>query len=388
MRPDDLERELNRLREAGQQVAANLVDLEIDPHRQLLETSPLTGQSAARWSAASAALSNLWEWNGRLERFLEQTEQLRRTTELEAFVRGASIELARSSVPLAERDLLGSSEVTVRCSAGELLERMSKAFDAVKAVVADIGEAWDALTPRLTTARAILDQAQALAASLGEPGRTDLAQAGDRLVRLTALLSADPLSVAAEDVDGLRDAVESMRRELEAEIALRGTLEAKLADSHTLLAQLRAVVEEGRSAHQELLVKIALPSAPATTELPLDLHDELEQIAALARSGAWRDARRRLDRWTTETAERIAEARRIVRANRSPIEERNQLRALLEAYQVKASRLGAIEDPELERIFAEAREALYTAPTDLTHVAQLVSRYQQILLSTPRELAR
>jgi len=179
-----------------------------------------------------------------------------------------------------------------------------------------------------------------------------------------------------------------MRRELEAEIALRGTLEAKLADSHTLLAQLRAVVEEGRSAHQELLVKIALPSAPAATELPLDLHDELEQIAALARSGAWRDARRRLDRWTTETAERIAEARRIVRANRSPIEERNQLRALLEAYQVKASRLGAIEDPELERIFAEAREALYTAPTDLTHVAQLVSRYQQILLSTPRELAR
>ncbi len=67
------------------------------------------------------------------------------------------------------------------------------------------------------------------------------------------------------------------------------------------------------------------------------------------------------------------------RANRAPIEARNQLRALLEAYQVKAGRLGAVEDPELARIFAQAHQALYTAPTDLALVAQLVRRYQEIL---------
>lgn len=391
MKPDDLDRELKRLEEARERIAANLVELEIDPARQLLEARVLTGESATRWSTASAALNDLWEWSALLERFLERAKELRhasrRVTELESLISGPSIELARTPVPLAERDLLGSSEVTERCTASDLLERMSRAFDSVKTVVADFGQAWNALTPRLTAARAVLDQAQALAASLGEAGRTDLAQAADRLARLTALLSADPLSVAPKDVDGLRDCVESMRRELEAGIALRGTLDAKLADSRALLAQLRAVAEEARSAHQELLVKIAAPSAPAATEVPIDLQNELDQIAAVARSGAWRDARHRLDHWTTQIAERLSEAQRILRANRAPIEARNQLRALLEAYQVKAGRLGAIEDPELEQIFTEAHQALYTAPTDLAQVAQLVGRYQEIL-NAPREVTR
>jgi hypothetical protein len=391
MKPDDLDRELKRLEEARERIASNLVELEIDPARQLLEARVLTGESATRWSTASAALNDLWEWSALLERFLERANELRhasrRATELESLISGPSIELARTPVPLAERDLLGSSEVTERCTASDLLERMSRAFDSVKTVVADFGQAWNALTPRLTAARAVLDQAQALAASLGEAGRTDLAQAADRLARLTALLSADPLSVAPKDVDGLRDCVESMRRELEAGIALRGTLEAKLADSRALLAQLRAVAEEARSAHQELLVKIAAPSAPAAIEVPIDLQNELDRIAAVARSGAWRDARHRLDHWTTQIAERLSEAQRILRANRAPIEARNQLRALLEAYQVKAGRLGAIEDPELEQIFTEAHQALYTAPTDLAQVAQLVGRYQEIL-NAPREVTR
>ena len=391
MKPDDLDRELKRLEEARERIAANLVELEIDPARQLLEARVLTGESATRWSTASAALNDLWEWSALLERFLARANELRhasrRATELESLISGPSIELARTPVPLAERDLLGSSEVTERCTASDLLERMSRAFDSVKTVVADFGQAWNAFTPRLTAARAVLDQAQALAASLGEAGRTDLVQAADRLARLTALLSADPLSVAPKDVDGLRDCVESMRRELEAGIALRGTLEAKLADSRALLAQLRAVAEEARSAHQELLVKIAAPSAPAAAEVPIDLENELDQIAAVARSGAWRDARHRLDHWTTQIAERLSEAQRILRANRAPIEARNQLRALLEAYQVKAGRLGAIEDPELEQIFTDAHQALYTAPTDLAQVAQLVGRYQEIL-NAPREVTR
>jgi hypothetical protein len=103
----------------------------------------------------------------------------------------------------------------------------------------------------------------------------------------------------------------------------------------------------------------------------------------LARSGAWREARHRLDGWTDRTKTLLAEAERVLRANQAPIEARNQLRALLEAYQVKASRLGAIEDPQLEQIFGRAHGALYTAPTDLAMAAQLVRRYQE-LLNGPR----
>ena len=50
----------------------------------------------------------------------------------------------------------------------------------------------------------------------------------------------------------------------------------------------------------------------------------------------------------------------------------------------------AIEDPELARIYAQAHDALYTAPTDLARVAQLVRRYQEILGAAPpaREAVR
>ena len=391
MKLDDADRELEHLRGASERVAANLVELEIDSSRQLLEARTLTGESAARWSAASAALTNLWEWRGLLERFLEKADELRRSprraSEYKALVEGPSIELGRSQVPLAERDLLASSEVTERCTAGQLLDRMSRAFDSVKTVVAEFGRAWETLTPCLTAARGVLDQTQTLAASLGESGRTDLNEAADRLTRLTAALTGDPLSVAPADVDRLTESLEAIRRDLEATGALRRDLDTRLADMRALLTQLHATVDEGRAAHEEVLVKIAVPSAPAAIELPADLDGELESIAALGRSGAWRDARRRLDQWTAQARRLLDDAQRVVSDNRAPIEARNQLRALLEAYQVKASRLGAVEDPELERIFAQAHQALYTAPSDLALVAQLVRRYQEILSAVPSRRA-
>ncbi|MBV9415974.1 MAG: hypothetical protein JO363_13415, partial [Solirubrobacterales bacterium] len=155
---------------------------------------------------------------------------------------------------LAERKLLGSSEVTVRCTADELLARMSQAFDEVGSVVAQFGQAWDTLTPRLTAARGMFDHARALADSLGESGRTDLEDAAERLTRLTGTLTADPLSVEPMDVDRLSESVEAIRRELEAANALRGELDARVADARRLLTELQRVVDEGRAGHEELLM--------------------------------------------------------------------------------------------------------------------------------------
>ena len=50
---------------------------------------------------------------------------------------------------------------------------------------------------------------------------------------------------------------------------------------------------------------------------------------------------------------------------------------------MKAGRLGAIEDPELEQVFTQAHQVLFTAPTDLSVAAQLVRRYQEHL-NAPR----
>ncbi len=384
MKLEDCDTELNRLREADERIAANLVELEIDSSRQLLEASTLTGESAARWSAASAALTDLWEGRGQLEGFLERAQELRRsarrTDELYALLTGPSIELTRAQVPLAERDLLGSPEITVRCSADELLARMSGAFDEVKAAVAGFARAWETLTPRLAEARAAVQRTRTLAATQGESEHApDLDQAAGRIDALTAQLGSDPLAVAPAEVDRLIESLQAIERDLQATAALRRELDARLSDARARLARLRTAVEEGRSAHHELLVKISVPSAPAALELPSEVGSGLHEVAALAGSGAWREARRRLESWNERTNALLDEAERILRANRAPIEARNQLRALLEAYQVKAGRLGAIEDPELERIGSQVHEVLYTAPTDLALAAQLVRRYQELL---------
>ena len=374
--------ELTRLQEASDRVAANLVELEIDSSRQLLEVSRLSGRSADRWSEASAALTDLWRWQGQLGQLLERADKLRgpwRSNELRSLLVGQSIELTRSEVPLAERDLLGSSEVTIRCTAAELLERMSRAFDEAKTVVAKFGEAWSALTPRVTAAQAELDRAQAIAAGLGEPHRRDLDEAANAVARLATATSADPLSTAPESLDRLLDSLHEIRRDLDATAALRREFDARLADARARLATLETTAAEGRAAHEEALVKISVPTAPGPSAPQDDLGAELDEIASLARSGAWRDARHRLDAWTSRTEALLDEARQAVRANRAPIEARNQFRALLEAYQVKAQRLGVVEDPELEETFARAHEALYTAPTDLALVAQLVRRYQELI---------
>jgi hypothetical protein len=110
---------------------------------------------------------------------------------------------------------------------------------------------------------------------------------------------------------------------------------------------------------------------------------ELTGIVDLAAQGSWREARRALEAWTAGTTSLIGDAQRALEANRAPIEARNQFRALLDAYQVKAKRLGHLEDADLAEIFERAHAALYTAPTDLADAAQLVRRYQQRLAGSP-----
>ena len=57
----------------------DLVDLEIDSGRQLLDATRLEGQSAERWASASQALTELWRRHGLLESLLKQADELRKS---------------------------------------------------------------------------------------------------------------------------------------------------------------------------------------------------------------------------------------------------------------------------------------------------------------------
>jgi hypothetical protein len=381
-----IDEKLQALRDAVERIGQNLVEVELDSSRQLLEATKLAGESAQQWSSASAKLTELWQWHGLLQAHLERATKLRdgrRLDELEDLLGGQSIEVSITDVPLAHRTLLGDSQIADRCSADQLLWRMSSAFDEVRTVVGRIGGAWEALIPRLDTARRQLNECQQRAADLGESGRQDLESMAAQLTSLNATTTSDPLTVAPGEIDGVARRLAEIRADLDSIAQVKHDFEGRLATARELVERLQRLAEQGRAAHEELLVKIALPTAPPGLELREDLGGQLARIAALGTRGAWRDARHELDQWTARTNALLEDAERILSANRAPIESRNQFRALLDAYQVKAKQLGMIEDPELAGIFKQTREALFTAPTDLSVVGQLVRRYQETLNGTP-----
>ena len=68
-----------------------------------------------------------------------------------------------------------------------------------------------------------------------------------------------------------------------------------MLEAHQELERLRSLLDEAVGARQELLVKIAAPDLPAVDPPRADLAPELEAIAQLAHTGAWRQARQALD---------------------------------------------------------------------------------------------
>lgn len=385
----ELDGKLQRLRAAADRIHADLLDIEQDHTRRLLDDAELEGESARRWAATSAALLELWEGHGLLTGLLERAERLRGTrahlraqllAELGELIEGASIRCS-SQFAVAERDRPGNSHTIVRSSPAELVERMSAGVEQAKVVLAQFGNAWKAVDPHLRHAQTLVGESAALCQSVGESKPDELDRAHQRLTELIQDLAKDPLSVKQSKVEALKTSVAALRADLQALAELRDEIGARLAEARGLLAELNRAQEECEAAHAEVLVKIAAPTVPEPVTAR-GVEAELEQVVELSEAGAWRQTRDALAQWTTRASSLLEKARRTVAANRDPIEARDQLRGRLDAFQAKANRLGLIEDPELADIFERAQATLYTAPTDLARAETLVCLYQQGLAGT------
>jgi hypothetical protein len=395
----EIDSTLQRLRCAAEAIGANLLEVELDPYRRLLDSSTLEGQSATRWSEASTTLAQLWQWHALLEQLLERAVGLRgtrprlaakRLEELHELLEGTSIELSSENVPLEQRDLLVGAQAALRCTPDELLERSSAAFDQAKTVLVVAGNAWDELLPRLHAARATLQESTELGRTLGEGQPPDLDRARKRLSELTENLSKDPLSVSDKEVRELERSLQAVRGDLEGLDRLRRELGTRLSEARELLAELRRIIREGADAHEQTLVKIAAPAICEPLSLDVTLESQLEDVEKIARHGAWREARTVLEQWTGRARSLLEQARRIACENRAPMQTRNELRGLLDACQAKAARLGLIEDLQLSDMFKQAHDSLYAAPTDLAIATELVHRYRRALGQNvpPREALR
>ena len=364
MTPSEIDQTLVRLSDRKTAISSKLIALEHDPYWSLFEAASLTGDSAARRAEGKKCISELWEW---LRRFDEGTRQA-------SDVRGTKRRLSTDESERIEQLLADVSNDIGNAAA---------LLDSAAGVVSAVTEAWDALLPRLRSTEEQFAQLSQRAEAVGEDAVLKTPKLQAALERQRESLTTDPLSVAGDDLDPIDVMLAELKREIESAERLKTEAAGEFQRARTILAALRGSEQAAAAAHQECTLKIASPAIPPAVAIDGALVQQFGRAEALSQEGNWLVAQRELHDWMARASELAKRLDENLAANRRPLEERNQLRGRLDAYRSKVHRLGMIEDPSLSALYNAARDALFTAPTDLDAAGDLVERYQRAVPAEP-----
>lgn len=196
----------------------------------------------------------------------------------------------------------------------------------------------------------------------------------------TARIAADP--AAAPPPASLDEVVEAARAHVAALVAARASLPDDLAAAHAEVDEIRSLAQEGIGALAATREKILAPAGLLQPIDPGSLADGdealapwLQRIDKEAANGGWRSASAALRHWHRVADAWRDNARRILDANRAPLDRRNELRGLLDGFAAKAAAGGRAEEPALLDLRQKARDLLYVAPCDLDAAERAVAAY-------------
>jgi hypothetical protein len=380
-------------------IQANLLELDGSFGKRLLEGATLSGETRRRWEATSASLANLWQTYSAYSAVIDQAAEgargrlgPRELTGITNLLTGPSIQLAAGPAPLAGRDLADSGREDLTVVAA--VTRMRRAFGQITEVVSVAEQVWNEMTGKLDAVAAELGRVTPLAASLGDEALTgNLVAAESKLAELRDTLSSDPLSlwqggpdpaagtVDTSSADRLQERVAAEVTRIDELVRLRDDARQHIAGVTTAAATARAAYEDAAAAWQRAAAKIASEALPAQPSGLTDLTARLVGLDTLLATGRWSRLASELDQIERELAAATADFREAERTVVSVMGRRDELRGLLGAYQAKAARLGAAEDPGLAERYDRARGLLWTAPCDLTAAADAVTGYQLAVLA-------
>jgi hypothetical protein len=374
-------------------IQANLLELDGSFGKRLLAGAALTGQTKRRWDAAAATLATLWQvysaYSAAVDRAAEAVAGRlgpRELAAVTALLTGPSVQLASGPAPLAGRDLAdsGREELTLVTA----VARMRRAFASVTEVVAAAEQVWTEMAARLDTIGAELDRVTRLTTTLNDEAVTgNLAASQTGLARQRDTLNADPLSLwqgSAVDVspaDRLAEWVTSIAARVDELVRLRDEARDRIAEVTAAADRARAARDDAVAAWQQAAVKIAPEAMPPPPGDLADLSGRLAGLDALLAAGRWIRLSSELDLLERELAVAATKFIDTERAVVALMNRRDELRGLLDAYQAKAARLGAVEDTGLAERYDRARDLLWTAPCDLAAAADAVTGYQQAVLA-------
>jgi hypothetical protein len=382
-------------------VSAGLLELDDHPGRRLLDGAQLSGATAQAWSQASAELAGLWTVFEAYQQVLDRVAAMRGgpktrlgDRELAAMadlLTGRSVALPRQAVPFERRGLLDPSSTQDLLTLDEAVASMTRTYDVVKRVAVDAENAWNRLLEPLDELQARGRAARGIADRVG-PGSDPVF---DRLAGIEAQTAdlrrralSDPLGMVAGGGAGtagsgtpphvarLLAELAGVQTELDQALAARTEFDHRLAGVQDVIALIAAAEAEAEQVRAEVRQKIAAPRLPQASAAAAHLRGKVDELRRERSGQSWTLLGRNLSALEKNSRVILENAQKRVGQIRAPLERRDELRGLLEAYRARAARHGIAETPALTAAHGLARDLLWSAPCDLAGAEAAVRHYQ------------
>ncbi|MFI9468998.1 hypothetical protein ACIHBQ_16190 [Streptomyces sp. NPDC052492] len=405
---DEVDRALARLGAEHEAIETSLLALQDHAGRRLLEGARLTGVTAERWTSTEAAITLLWTYFDAYTDALRTARDIRSRrrwssredlVELTELLRGEPVTMAGGAAAAANAAAVhgGPGVLSERYSLAALVDRMNELYAASLDMVVAADAVWSALPARIDLLSAELRRTSTLAHSVGvrpgeHPAGDDLEHITRTLTRLREQVVSDPLAFwkkaegSSAPGGGKPDttvydrearALEDVRREIDAVLAVRQDAEKRIVRLRDVLSRADRTLAEARTARGEVLAKIAATEVPVVSGPPTALQEQVAAAAEYRRHAQWHRLSPLLESLEQKAEDELLRARESLTAVTAPLAVRAELRGRLDAYKAKVSRHGLAEDPLLVERYEKARRMLWSAPCDLRAAEQAVLRYQQ-----------
>ncbi len=378
-------------------IQANILELDGSFGKRLLAGATLTGQSRDSWERTAAALAGLWDtftaYSAVIDRasdILSQPGRIQaaRVGEAVSLLTGPSVRLTRAVAPLSQRELTsgGQTQLTPQATVRE----MRGSFSEVAAVLTAAENVWNEISEGIRQITSDLEVAkrQLPGLDLAELAGA-LTQAENSLRELREQLNSDPLTFwTGGQVDTSK--LNRVRQQAGAAVAQVNELARVRTDADRRLAEIAAAIAEAQQAWQDATVArertTARVAAPTGDPLPdvSWLVRRTSGLTELKTAGRWTRLASELDAIDKQAANIIRRCKEAEQSATGLLEQRDQLRGLLDAYRAKAGGIGAAENADLDQRYQQAKNLLWTAPCDLAAASAAVNGYQQAILQLRR----
>lgn len=356
----EIDRELSSRTTETAAMSATLVELDSHPGLAHVRLYPPTGRTATQWVVVQAALTQLWEDLAHVTSILESARAVRargskldddERSALTTLLRDRPLEVSRTPIPLAQRQIAGPGESVAYVGLADTTERMRAAYPAVVEFLDAVDRIDSLVAERLTPVQKRLE-----AAGAGAP---------KEIAELLAISATDPLSLTIQDIENRVGVI--------AELAvLHVNWDQSVAAAASRLDALRDAVTHAAQTRAHAMRSVLAGALPDRADPEPELRTELTSIDA-PDPAALRALSGRIEAALSAVGEDAELAQGL-------LDRRTELKGRISAYEAKAARLGLGEDRDLLASSAIATGLLSRKPCDLRAATRAVADYQQMLL--------